>query len=114
MDLRQFTAASIEQIVLGVSDAAQSLSDLNARVNPQVMSTADDLYHQGTGTKAQMLEFDVAVTVGSSSNVGGGGGIGISVFSAKIDGSSREESSYVSRVRYSVPVVFPPDSRPSK
>ena len=57
--------------------------------------------------RVQMLEMDIAVTVTETSTAGGGIKVGISVFGAEIGGKDESERTNVSRLKFSIPLVFP-------
>ena len=115
MDLQEFVAQTLTQIVAGVHDATRRIAELgtNARVNPNTIKQRDD-----PAGRTSDVQFDVAITVIDQENdskrdrVGAAAGI-LSVVSARISGeSSNERSEYarnetVSRVRFNVQLAQP-------
>jgi hypothetical protein len=59
-----------------------------------------------TGT-AQIVEFDVALTAMEGTGTKGGIGVVAGMFALGSTGQSKEESSSVSRVKFSVPLSLP-------
>ena len=53
------------------------------------------------------IDFDVAITVGSTDNIEAGGKVGIQIFSAKLGGNNENHTENVSRITFSIPVVLP-------
>ncbi len=116
MDLQTFISQSLGQIIAGIRAAQLEVAEKRtaAKINPRgatVLSSqpsgrtqAHDLH---TKLPVHQVEFDVAVTVARSSE--GKAGVGLSVLSIGIGGHKQTsaESSSVSRIRFSVPVVWP-------
>lgn len=112
MELRDFVAESLKQVVDGVINAQEYSKQKGASINPNGL-----IKHPSTGYIAspgthqlpipQVIEFDVAVTVseGSEAKAGigvFGGAIGIGT-QAKIEDGNMT----VSRIKFSIPVLFP-------
>lgn len=99
MELKEFIATTIKQVVEGVVDAQDYMSKerINAVVNAQRGARID-----------KTIEFDIAVTVNESSSTSAGGGITVaSIINAggKKQVESMEQS--ISRVKFSVDVILP-------
>lgn len=117
MELQEFVEQTIIQVVRGVEAAQASLVDSKAKVNPLLDgsgSTADftsnglaRMKQRDGGGLAQIVKFDVALTVVEST----GGKAGIGVFSGAFNlgaGAKTDLSnSYVSRVQFTVPLSLP-------
>lgn len=115
MDLKEFVAQTLVQIVAGVDDATRRIAEMgtNARVNPRTIRQPDDAEARQT-----QVEFDVAVTVveqedaTSHDTIGAAAGF-LSVVSAKITGESgnqtieRQRNETVSRVRFAISIAQP-------
>jgi hypothetical protein len=88
-ELKEFVTQSLTDIIEGVSDAQKPAEDKGAIVNPAIryssdMLADDDSYVVDIEDKyysAQMVDFDVEITVGVKSEM--------------------------ARIKFSVPVVFP-------
>lgn len=106
MELDQFITESLTQIAQAVG-AAQNKSPLIApsgtRINVDKQSGVIGPY----GKPIYMVDFDVAVTASKTNKVTGEakGGI-ITVVSGGIDASMEHSNHHVTRIRFSVPVVF--------
>jgi hypothetical protein len=139
MDLKEFVQDVLVQIIQGVSDAQRKLGVSTAKINPplaekaeqtpggQWYSTIDkDNLHAANliathyaGGYADIVDFDVAITVESSgketseSAKGGDGGLKLHVVSAGISVQSKQSSatestqSNVSRIKFRIPVQLP-------
>lgn len=117
MELKDFVARSLTDIIKGVSEAQAAIQtprkDLGGQVNPRIDSTSrreikGRLETQDNYQPVQMVEFDIAVTVSEGSGEEGKGGIrvlSIIDVGGKID--SKRENVTVSRMKFSVPVSFP-------
>lgn len=110
LNLKDFISSTICEIIDGVTEAqAKSHSEL---INPDAFYRADHApkthFSVRGGGLVHMVDFDVAVTVESSSE--GKVGAGIKVFSvggAEGSTSTADKSSQVSRIKFSVPIAFP-------
>jgi len=107
MNLREFVKESLVQIVGGVNDAVNELQESGAVVNPRRRAGPPSQMHRGSATPIQDIEFDVAVTIGSTAETTGGGSFGLQVFSIGAKSSSGTDSQSVSRIRFSVPLALP-------
>ncbi|HYC49529.1 MAG TPA: hypothetical protein VEB19_00345 [Gemmatimonadaceae bacterium] len=106
MNLEDFVATTLEQVVRGVQRAQKSVCSL-ARINPQVEGHPVNTRDYKTGTLLRDVEFDVAVTVTESAKSGANLSVGIPWMKGGVDGGSDSSNSAVSRVRFSLPVAFP-------
>lgn len=81
-------------------------------VNPQINYRASSApkgkyFETADGNLAHFVDFDVAVTVDSSSDAGGRVGLKIAGFGIEGGGGSVNRDSVVSRVKFQVPIIFP-------
>jgi hypothetical protein len=139
MDLKEFVQDVLVQIVEGVSTAQRKLGTSTAKINPPLAQKAEQApggqwhstidkenlhaanliaTHYADGY-ADIIEFDVAITVESSgkedseSEKSGDGGVKLHVLSAGISVQSKQSSSSestqsnVSRIKFRVPVQLP-------
>lgn len=115
MDLENFVAQTLAQITKGIQKAQREVGDTGAWINPAGygLPKAEQRVELSTGVFAYIhdVEFDVAVTVSDEQKAGAGAGI--SVFGAKVKagGDVAYENEEVSRVSFSVPVVWPQSVR---
>ena len=110
MELDEFVAKTLEQIIKGVADAQNAVIRRAAKavINPYVGSAVPaDWLDEGTGTLVQDVSFDVAVTVSESGKSGAGLQVGAFGIGAQIGGGSDRAHSEVSRIKFVVPVVLP-------
>ncbi len=108
MELKEFIKTAITDITEAVSELQSELSN-GAIVNPTLPNpialktlTVDDEIRQ-----IEQLAFDIAVTVAEASGIDGSAKAGISIFGAKIGTESSARTENVSRLTFSVPIVFP-------
>ena len=109
MELGEFVNQTLSQIVHGIGKAQGSTVHRNG-INPTVavynktnalMCMSDD------GRWIKDVEFDVAVTTEDVHGSKKGLGIFVASIGAGIQGTSEQKSVIVSRIKFSVPVVYP-------
>jgi hypothetical protein len=114
MELKDFVSQTLTQIIDGVSDAQAAALQAGAQVNPYVNAAGSDLVSQGMlyteGNAAQVVKFDVALTVSEGTGTKGGIGVFAGAVNLGSAGQSQSENSSVSRVQFSVPVILPRSS----
>lgn len=110
MDLREFVAETLIQIVQGVSDAQVEQERLGANINPRILGSPEHFAKLGfleTGdSPAQVVQFDVALTVKDATGTKGGIGVVSGIFNLGSSGQSQTENLAVSRVKFSVPLTL--------
>ncbi len=109
MELDEFVAEVLKQIVAGVKKAQDDVAGCGAKVNPSMPSSTG---HSGpwdsdTGTGVQLVDFDVALTTSEGTRTKGGVGILIAGIGLGSQGQSESGISSVSRIRFSVPLLLP-------
>ena len=118
MDLKEFISLTLVQIMEGVAEAQEKTratvgyTDQRDRVNPKLMDRADNApkgkyYTTQTGELVQMVKFDVAVTVESSTDSKASAGIRVAGIGVGGDVAAADKSTNLSRVSFEVPVTFP-------
>mgnify|MGYP007123672533 CR=1 FL=1 len=111
MDLRDFVSETLIQIVEGVKNAQSNAANLGAKINPHLTSTLGPAEKQGflrtNEGYAQIVQFDVALTVTEGSGTKGGIGVFAGAINLGSSGQSQTENSSVSRVKFSVPLSLP-------
>lgn len=103
MELRDFIAETLLQIVDGVRKAQSGEQGTN--VNAQ-MATADfggHLVNMGTYGVATRVDFDVSVSAESSGNAGAK----LTVFGVGVAGGAEHKAGAANRISFSVPVRLP-------
>ncbi|MBN2024019.1 MAG: hypothetical protein JW809_14640 [Pirellulales bacterium] len=107
MDLETFVAESLRQIITGIQAAQQSPDCQEARINPATLKNKKarrEVYLQET---PRLIEFDVALTVTEDKEKKAGVGVIAGAFGVGGQAQSTTSNTSVSRVKFSVPVVFP-------
>lgn len=114
MDLKDFIAASLTQIVEGVAQSAKAISDAGGAVSPAFspsnLTERMGVTSDGNKTPVYAVSFDVAVVASSSDTLEGGARLSVaSMFSAggKMTGSEKEE--VTSRIKFMIPLRLPTD-----
>jgi len=102
MELQEFIAKTITEIQAGVEKAIGNTKNVRGAINP-VWGTSDDI----SAKHVKEVTFDIAVTV--SEQKGGKAGADIKVMGMGVGGdmSKKTETSHVSRIQFSIPIVFP-------
>jgi hypothetical protein len=113
MDLKEFVSETLLSIIEAVTDSQKKAEELGAYINPAGLMrttsnvTSNAVWDNSTNNYAQSISFDVAVTAEDK----GSGGARIRVFSGilggELGGVKESKNSLVSRVQFSVPVLFP-------
>lgn len=110
MILKEFIKNALIEIVNGVSEAAKEVKGNNGKVGSvkHFGSSKTGLFLDSADNPIVNVEFDIALA--ESKELGGGGGISVflGVVNLNGNGASKGESSTHSRLKFSVPVVFPP------
>lgn len=114
MDLKNFVAEPLTQIVQGVSLSSAAVSELGGAVSPAYYPKSELLgtTRDGANNPVYGVQFDVAVIASSIDSQEGGGAlrvVGIGGFGGKLSGTEKEETS--SRVRFVVPLQLPTDPK---
>ena len=107
MDLKDFVAVSIDQIFQGIKIAREKHED----VAPALRWTSEKSNEaRAQGNKPlDKIDFDIAVTTTEATTDKIAGGIKVlNIFGVGLDASKGQElqNSTVSRIKFSVPVVF--------
>ncbi|MCM1077775.1 MAG: hypothetical protein NC411_10495 [Bacteroides sp.] len=109
MELKEFIKTAVTDITEAISELQKEL-DNGTVVNPTISRGEYGkavLVEQGVAP-IEHLNFDVAVTASESSGIGGGAKAGISIFGAKVDTENSSRMENVSRLTFSIPLVYPP------
>ena len=108
MELKDFIKAAITDITEAVSELQDEL-DNGTVVNPTLPQGEDGktLQIDNEVRVIERLNFDVAVTISESAGIEGGAKASISIFGAKVGTESSTRTENVSRLTFSIPLVFP-------
>lgn len=110
MDLKDF----VKGVILDVTNAVKECQDEvknGAIISPTNSKAPEKLRAEYGDLKISYIDFEVAVTAGTSTDINGeiGGGIKVlsSFIGAKASGDNKETNENVSKVKFSIPVVYP-------
>ena len=110
LQLRDFVAETIKQVIDGVVTAQEYAKSKNAAVNPKIgfhSQNENVMIDRGSGQPVQMISFDVALTAAKGTKTQGG----IAVFTGMIGlgskGQSERSDETVNRIQFSVPLSLP-------
>lgn len=113
MELKQFITQTLNDIIDGIADSQKHASERQAVINPHFESSvARCFYVQDDNSsydafEVQNIEFDIAVTVSNEDKSKAGIGVLSAVLNVGAQGEENQSSNEVSRVKFTVPVVFP-------
>ena len=113
MDLKDFVSKSLLSIVEGVAEAQAKAGDLGAQINPgglmrNIAKVEDNsIWDKRTNNYARTVKFDVAVTAEDGTATNAKIGVLSGVFNLGAGGASENKNAVVSRLQFSVPVLFP-------
>lgn len=119
MELKDFVANAISEIIEGTVAAQKRVQQHGAYVNPgNLMRGKSD-----TGEAAQWdnrnnnyvrsIAFDVALTVEEGTNTNAKVGVVSGIFNLGAGGTSDNRQLAVSRVQFSIPILFPANNLPN-
>ncbi|MEG8219926.1 hypothetical protein OSJ57_04745 [Sphingomonas sp. HH69] len=105
MELGDFIAATLSEIMRGVSLAAKAHDgpSVGGSIAPMPVSKMGN----PDGLLLREVEFDVAITTESSTERSKSGGMNIKVIEADLTAGSSEKTLGESRVKFSVPIQLP-------
>ena len=103
MDLKDFVAASLQQILEGVKQAQASDGGENINAELSHSGPGGNLIDCGTFGLFTRVDFDVAVSAETS----GKGGGNLKVFGVGLEGGAEHKSGAANRVVFSVPLRLP-------
>jgi len=111
IQLEDFVAESLSQIIKGVSSAQKSIKGSSALINP----VGSFVFKDNRGKQLefnfkptpQVVEFDIAVTATSGDNAKGGIGVFIGSVGLGVQAESNMINSIVNRIKFSIPIYLP-------
>ncbi|MCP5538977.1 MAG: hypothetical protein H7A53_07075 [Akkermansiaceae bacterium] len=110
MELQNFIEESLKQIVAAVATAGKAAKEHGASLNPRQKQWryGEGIYFdKSTGAVLSNVEFDIAVTASGGTKTKGGIGVAIASVVLGSQGESSKTTQNVSRIKFSIPVVFP-------
>jgi hypothetical protein len=105
MKLEKFITETINQIISGISKTHEQAKKHGATINPRLASSEGSRIVPRS--PIHTVEFDVAVTTKEGKGTKGGFGVFVGPIGAGSQGKSESSNSSVSRIKFSIPVVFP-------
>jgi len=116
MELKQFVANALVEIIEGVKTAQGTIADVG-EINPSPKGVTSD-YNRKEGTFivgtsggdvkiGTFVNFDVAVSAVDSKDTKGGISVVSGLINLGTQGTSVESNSMISRIRFQVPIVLP-------
>lgn len=110
MELQEFIRTALTEIVGGVAEASEKVSESGAKVGSikqfGYLKEAKAVYDENDNPISQ-VEFDIALAEGNSKDTKGGIGVYLGAIGLGTQGASHGESSTHSRIKFSVPITFP-------
>lgn len=117
MELKDFIKESLVQINLAIEESNEELKDSDAVINPggiQVNSDGYQAFGRETHVMAkknfrvvQKIDFDVAVYAQDDTSKGVGAKISIASIGIGADGKEVKTNKSESRLKFSIPVIYP-------
>ncbi|MGF1894043.1 hypothetical protein L4D18_21725 [Vibrio campbellii] len=110
MELREFISSALNEIVMGIKDSQDKLSSEGIVICPKnVKDGAANLNDRFSSIhQVSEVDFDVSVTVEDATTSSANAGAQVlSVFSLGMKRCDTDKSVEVSRVKFSVPIVYP-------
>lgn len=116
MELKDFVAVALREIVEGVAEAQTAVAPSGAKINPKLHRVIPkgeknyELFAWADGEGANpvfLVNFDVAVTAARGAKTKGGVGVVAGVVSLGSSGASEKSESSVSRLSFRIPLLLP-------
>lgn len=109
MELESFVSETLKQVINGIKTAQADLKDRGAAMVPAHMAFnhGSQVYDNKTGAPINYVSFYVAVTTSDAANPNSGEGVFIS--EGKFAGDPRAINTLTTRIKFSVPIMFPKD-----
>ena len=115
LQLKDFVAQSLIEIIEGVSEAQVRAKQHRAIINPAIETASGAAaYYKNYDSpeeelyRIQMFDFDMAITLSTSKEAKGIIVVVSGILTGGAQGSTTGETSELSRIKFSVPVVLPP------
>lgn len=106
MELKDFIKGVIADITEAISESQSELNN-GAIVSPSQCLSGKAIRIKDYGYLVSDIDFEVVLTTEESSKGGGNLGANIKVLSFGINGDNVNKSENLSRVRFTIPVVYP-------
>ncbi|MHB0988833.1 MAG: hypothetical protein ACYC3P_09250 [Bellilinea sp.] len=114
MDLKVFIQQTLLEIIDGISEAQSHAREKKAIINaPMSSRTTDSVIYDSMLSERTYLvkevEFDIALTVSDEDKAKGKIGVIAAVLNASVEGENNQINSTITRVKFTIPVLFPID-----
>lgn len=108
MELKDFIKTAIADITGAISELQSELQN-GAIVSPSMPHaiSTKTIEMDGSNRLISNIDFDVALTIDNTDTVSGHAKTGIQIFSAKLSGDNQSHTENMSRLTFSVPIVYP-------
>jgi hypothetical protein len=111
MELKIFVAETLKQLVDGAALSQEYAKGKNAVVNPETRLMYGDSKEYATdgntGLRAQVIDFDIAISAQEDDEYKGGGGIFVGPFGIGTQGKVEFSNNSLHRIKFSLPVFLP-------
>lgn len=113
MELKDFIAETLKQIIDGVKEAQIYASENGGIINPKgivIFKESGNSTSYGrlyNGEPAQTIDFDIAVTTQDSIGVKGKIGVFVGAFKAGVEGNDNSVNSSLSKIKFHLPIFLP-------
>lgn len=110
MNLQEFIESALTEIVAGVGKASESAKTHGGSIGAMELYghvRENKILTDAKGRPVVMVEFDIALADANSKDTKGGIGVYLGAVGLGSHGTSRDEASTHSRIKFSVPVVLP-------
>jgi hypothetical protein len=115
IELKDFISESLKQIILGVQQTQTFADKHSALINPSLFSIAKMKREKFDGLPfVQMVDFDIAVTIGNIKGKEGNIGIFAVAASLGVGGKIKSEKRIenISRIKFQIPIRLPSQTIP--
>jgi hypothetical protein len=115
MELREFVGESLKQVIDGIVNAQEYAKQKGASINPNGLYSGDGTRYLviTTGEQypiPQFIEFNIAVTVSEGTEAKAGIGVFTGAIGLGTQAKIEDGNVTISRIKFSVPVLFPEQS----
>ena len=112
MKLSDFVSQTLTELIDGVKKAQRYGREQGAEINANIASgivREQKRLPSQTGGVIEFIEFDIAVTSSEGEQTQGGVGVFVGPIGLGAKGKSESQNSSVNRIKFSVPIAFPPN-----
>lgn len=107
MDLKDFVAVTLQQILEGVKQAQSVADGTHINAENAGVPSGKNVFSAGTYGTFTLVEFDVAVSAETS----GKGGANLKVFGVGVEGGGERKAGSANRIAFAIPVRLPDGDR---